>query len=466
MKLFDSLAATLREFEPLVPGEVSIYVCGPTVQSAPHIGHLRSALVYDLLARWLTSRGLRVKLVRNVTDVDDKVLEKAVDQPWWQLAYENELAFAGDYRRLGIRDVAYEPRATGHITQMLTLIDLLIERGHAYTATDGSANVYFDTASWQRYGELTNQKLEDLEGETIAEAGKRNPQDFALWKAHKPSEPESASWPSRFGAGRPGWHIECSAMASHYLGEAFDIHGGGLDLRFPHHENELAQSSAAGFGYARYWMHNGLVQVAGQKMSKSLGNSISAADLFAQVAPEVVRYYLLSAHYRSMLDYQPGVLAEAESALERIYGFLERADRVLAVTQFAERGDHSAVPAEFAEQMDDDLNVPAALAVLHECVREGNTALDEEQLREAHRLRDEIEAMLEVLGLAPSDWKRTAVDSAAHAALDVLVRELIDQRNQARNDKNFALADEIRRRLAASGIELSDDANTTHWSLS
>jgi cysteinyl-tRNA synthetase len=466
MKLYDSLAAAPREFEPLVPGQVSIYVCGPTVQSAPHIGHLRSALVYDLLARWLTSRGLRVTLIRNVTDVDDKVLEKAVDQPWWQLAYENELAFAADYRRLGISDAAYEPRATGHITQMLALIDLLIERGHAYVATDGSANVYFDTASWPRYGELTNQKLEDLEGETIAEAGKRNPQDFALWKAHKPSEPASASWPSRFGAGRPGWHIECSAMASHYLGETFDIHGGGLDLRFPHHENELAQSAAAGFGYARYWMHNGLVQVAGQKMSKSLGNSITAADLFAEVAPEVVRYYLLSAHYRSVLDYQPGVLAEAESALERIYGFLERADRVLAVTQFAQRGDNPELPAEFADQMDDDLNVPAALAVLHECVREGNTALDEEQLREAHRLRDEVEAMLSVLGLAPADWQRTASDSAAHAALDALVRELIEQRNSARSDKNFALADEIRQRLAASGIELSDDANTTHWSLS
>jgi cysteinyl-tRNA synthetase len=465
MKLYDSLAAAPREFEPLVPGEVSIYVCGPTVQSAPHIGHLRSALAYDLLARWLRSRGLRVTLVRNITDVDDKVLEKAVDQPWWQLAYENELAFAADYRRLGIADAAYEPRATGHITQMLALIDLLIERGHAYSATDGSANVYFDTASWPRYGELTNQKLEDLEGETVAEGGKRNPQDFALWKAHKASEPSSASWPSRFGAGRPGWHIECSAMASHYLGETFDIHGGGLDLRFPHHENELAQSAAAGFEYARFWMHNGLVQVAGQKMSKSLGNSISAADLFAEVAPEVVRYYLLSAHYRSVLDYQPGVLTEAESALERIYGFLERADRVLAVTQFAQRGESPELPAEFTEQMDDDLNVPAALAVLHESVREGNTALDEEQLREAHRLRDEVEAMLAVLGLAPSDWQRPAVDTAAHAALEALVRELIEQRNQARNDKNFALADDIRRRLAVSGIELSDDANTTHWSL-
>jgi cysteinyl-tRNA synthetase len=466
MKLYDSLAAAPREFEPLRPGEVSIYVCGPTVQSAPHIGHLRSALVYDLLARWLDSRGLRVTLVRNVTDVDDKVIEKAVDQPWWQLAYENELAFAADYRRLGIRDVAYEPRATGHIPQMLAFIDLLIERGHAYAATDASANVYFDTASWPRYGELTNQKPDDLEGEIVAGGGKRNPQDFALWKAHKSNEPASASWPSRFGAGRPGWHIECSAMASHYLGGTFDIHGGGLDLRFPHHENELAQSAAAGLGYARFWMHNGLVQVAGHKMSKSVGNSISAAELFQEVAPEVVRYYLMSAHYRSVLDYQPGVLAEAESALERVYGFLERADRVLSVTQFSRRGESPQMPDEFVAQMDDDLNVPAALAVLHECVREGNTALDEEQLREAHRLRDEVEAMLGVLGLAPSDWTRTAVETAAQAALEALVRELIDQRNKARTEKNFTLADEIRQRLAASGIELSDDANTTHWSLS
>jgi cysteinyl-tRNA synthetase len=461
MKLFDTRQGELREFEPLHSGAVSIYVCGPTVQSAPHIGHLRSALVYDLLARWLEASGLRVTLVRNVTDIDDKVLEKAVDQPWWQLAYENELAFASDYRRLGIRACAHEPRATGHISQMLSLIDLLIERGHAYQALDGSADVYFDTASWPSYGELTNQALADMESEEITNPAKRNPQDFALWKAQKPGEPDSASWPSRFGAGRPGWHIECSAMATHYLGESFDIHGGGLDLRFPHHENELAQSSAAGHGFAGYWMHNGLVNVGGQKMSKSLGNSISAAEMFALVAPEVVRYYLLSAHYRSVLDYQPGVLTEAESALERIYGFLERADHSLEQTQFAERGKIE-LPEEFVEQMNDDLNIPAALAVLHETVRDGNTALDEEQLREAHRMRGEVEAMLEVLGLARSDWAQT---SAADAALGELVSHLIADRNSARAQKDFARADEIRDRLLKAGIELSDDAASTHWSL-
>ena len=455
MKLFDSRTAELKPFAPLRAGEVSLYVCGPTVQAAPHIGHLRSALAYDLLSRWFTHKGLKVTLVRNVTDIDDKVLEKAVEQKtqWWSLAYQNEQVFAADYRRLGIGQPSVEPRATGHIPQMIELIETLIERGHAYRALDGSANVFFDTASWPSYGELTNQKPEDMESEAQS-AEKKRPQDFALWKAHKPSDPESASWNTPFGKGRPGWHIECSAMATHYLGEQFDIHGGGLDLRFPHHENELAQSAAAGHGFANLWLHNGLVTTAGQKMSKSLGNSVSSADLFALASPAAVRYYLLSAHYRSTLDYQPSVLAEAQSALDRVYGFLERAARV-------GNAGTGSLPAEFEREMDEDLNIPAALAVLHESVRTGNGDLDAGRNDAALIRASEALGMLGVLGLSPADW--TSSNSKEHAALDALIRSMILERNQARENKDYARADELRDRLTASGIELSDSSDNTHW---
>ena len=465
MKIFDSKSGELREFVPISFGRVGIYVCGPTVQSIAHIGHLRSALAYDVMARWLTHLGNEVTLVRNVTDIDDKVLEKAVEQKqdWWSLAYANELLFAADFRKLGIQAPSYEPRATGHIPQMLSLIANLIERGHAYRALDGSANVYFDTASWPSYGELTNQSPDDMDGQETS-ADKKRAQDFALWKAAKANEPQTAAWDSEFGRGRPGWHIECSAMASHYLGTHFDIHGGGLDLRFPHHENELAQSSAAGHGFANYWVHNGLVTVAGQKMSKSLGNSVHSSDLFALASAQTVRYYLSSAHYRSVLDYQPSVLAEAEAALGRILGFLERANRELSPTRFSEADVSIAIPADFADEMNDDFNVPAALAVVHELVRSGNSDLDEQRLREAAQKRDQVTLMLEVLGLAPAQWQSQV--SSEHQALDSLVQALIAERDRARDAKDYATADRIRDQLSAAGIELADSQNQTHWSLS
>ncbi len=455
MKLFDTRSSELRDFTPLRAGQVSLYVCGPTVQSAPHIGHLRSALAYDLLTRWFSYRGLNVTLVRNVTDIDDKVLEKATEQKtnWWSLAYQNEQVFAADYRTLGIQLPAHEPRATGHIPQMIALIETLIAKGHAYQALDGSANVYFDTESWPQYGELTNQKPEDMESEAKS-SDKKRAQDFALWKAHKSSDPETASWETPFGKGRPGWHIECSAMATHYLGEQFDIHGGGLDLRFPHHENELAQSQAAGHKFANFWLHNGLVTTSGQKMSKSLGNSVSSSDLFALASPQAVRYYLLSAHYRSSLDYQPSVLQEAQTALDRINGFLERASREAEVAK-------GALPAEFEREMDEDLNIPAALAVLHESVRAGNSDLDSGNTEAATKRASEVLGMLSVLGLAPSDWG--SGNSKEHAALDALIRSMIIERNQARENKDYARADELRDRLVASGIELSDSSDNTHW---
>ena len=462
MKLYDSRAGELRDFVPIKTGKVGIYVCGPTVQSEPHIGHLRSALAYDLLSRWLRASGLEVTLVRNVTDIDDKVLEKAqeLSVPWQQLALSNEQLFRADFAAIGIAEPETEPRATDHIPQMLELIELLISKGYAYQALDGSADVFFDTRSWPNYGELTNQRLEDMEGE-MPSAKKKNPQDFALWKAAKPAEPKTASWNSSYGPGRPGWHIECSAMSQHYLGENFDIHGGGLDLRFPHHENELAQSQAAGAKFANYWIHNGLVTTNGQKMSKSLGNSVTSKELLSLANPAAVRYYLLSAHYRSALDYQPAVLKEAATALDRLHGFLERASRELSQTKFASV-ESASFPVVFAREMNEDLNVPAALAVIHDTVREGNTQLDAGNYLQAHQIRNQVLQMLEVLGLAPSQWSQ----GSKSKELDSEIELLIAQRDQARENKDFARADEIRDQLKAAGIELSDLPSGTHWSTS
>jgi cysteinyl-tRNA synthetase len=467
IRLYDTRTQALADFVPLVDGQVGIYVCGPTVQSSPHIGHLRSALVYDLWRRWLTYRGLTVTLVRNVTDIDDKILANASgSEEWWALAYRYELEFTSGYQRLGILAPTYEPRATASVTEMQAIISRLIARGHAYPAPDDSGDVYFDTASWPAYGELTHQKPENMEAATDADPrGKRAAQDFALWKGTKPGEPESASWVSPWGAGRPGWHIECSAMSSRYLGARFDIHGGGLDLRFPHHENELAQSNAAGDAFANYWVHNGLVNVNGQKMSKSLGNSIFAAEFLDLARPLVVRYFLGSAHYRSTIDYHDGALIEAEAALDRIETFLDRVSRRLEDTRFAGSGS-PVVPTEFAEAMDDDLAVPQALAVLHDRVRAGNAALDDEDLETAARIRGEVTAMTEVLGINPDapEW-RSAAFTPGDRALSALVERLIQDRETARAARDFAAADRIRDELAEAGITVEDSPTGTHWSI-
>jgi len=467
VRLYDSRAQRLVDFTPIQPGRVGIYVCGPTVQSSPHIGHLRSALVYDQLRRWLTYRGNDVTFVRNVTDIDDKILANAegTSEEWWALAYRYELEFTAGYQKLGILAPTYEPRATASIQQMQEIIEALIERGHAYPAADASGDVYFDTSSWPTYGELTHQNPANMEAATDADPrGKRDPRDFALWKGHKPSEPASAAWPSPWGPGRPGWHIECSAMASRYLGTTFDIHGGGLDLRFPHHENELAQSTAAGHGFANYWVHNGLVNVNGQKMSKSLGNSVYAAELLAKARPIVVRYYLGAAHYRSTIDFHDGSLTEAEAALERIESFLDRADRRLADTRFAGSGAE-VVPAEFAEAMDDDLAVPQALAVLHDTVRAGNASLDAEDLHQAASARGQVLAMSEVLGINPlsPEWA-VATDQPAMVALATLIDRLLDDREAARQNRDYQTADRIRDDLVAAGITIEDTPTGAHWS--
>jgi cysteinyl-tRNA synthetase len=472
VRIYDSKEQALVDLVPRVEGKIGMYVCGPTVQSSPHIGHLRSALVYDQWRRWLSARGYDVTLVRNVTDIDDKILASASTQggeaaleQWWALAYRYELEFTAGYTRLGILPPTYEPRATASIGNMTELISRLIERGHAYPAPDGSGDVYFDTGSWSAYGDLTRQRPDDMVAAADADPrAKRDPRDFALWKGHKPDEPESAAWPSPWGAGRPGWHIECSAMSRRYLGPAFDIHGGGLDLRFPHHENELAQSSAAGDEFASYWVHNGLVNVNAQKMSKSLGNSIFAAEFLALARPIVVRYYLGSAHYRSTIDYHDGVLEEAEAALDRIEVFLRRAGQRLTGTRFSATAA-PVLPAAFTAAMDDDLSVPQALGVLHEQVRAGNAALDDENLDAAARAMGEVTAMTEVLGINPlaHEWASTGSEHAAERALATLVEQLLTAREQARKDRDFASADRIRDELAAAGIVVEDAATGSHW---
>ncbi|ANP73745.1 cysteinyl-tRNA synthetase [Cryobacterium arcticum] len=467
MRLYDSKAQALRDFLPIVPGQVGIYVCGPTVQSSPHIGHLRSALVYDQLRRWLSYRGNDVTFVRNVTDIDDKILLNAqgTTEQWWALAYRYELEFTAGYQKLGILAPTYEPRATASVQEMQNIIGRLVDAGHAYPAADESGDVYFDTQSWPAYGELTRQNPDNMEAAADADPrGKRDARDFALWKGHKEGEPSSAAWASPWGSGRPGWHIECSAMSARYLGPHFDIHGGGLDLRFPHHENELAQSTAAGDAFANYWVHNGLVNTNGQKMSKSLGNSVYAAELLDQARPIVVRYYLGAAHYRSTLDFHEGSLAEAEAALERIESFLDRADRRLADTRFAGSGVE-IVPDAFAEAMDDDLAVPQALGVLHDTVRAGNAALDAEDLHAAATARGQVLAMSEVLGINPlSPGWAVATDEPAMVALTALVERLLDDRETARQSRDYAAADRIRDELVAAGITIEDTPSGAHWS--
>ena len=457
IRLYDSAQQALVDFTPREPGRVGLYVCGPTVQSSPHIGHLRSALVYDLWRRWFEHRGLAVTLVRNVTDIDDKVLANATaDETWWALAYRVEQEFDAAYAALGIRRPTYEPRATASIPEMIALIERLVANGHAYAA---AGDVYFDTASFPAYGALTLQRVADMEDAADADPrGKRSPQDFALWKGRKDGEPESASWTTPWGPGRPGWHIECSAMSTRYLGPEFDIHGGGLDLRFPHHENELAQSHAAGDPFARHWLHNGLVSTGGQKMSKSLGNSFFAADLLGGTRPIVARYLLASAHYRSTLEFSEATLAEAAAAFERIETFLQRAERMLGAVTPGE------VPAAFGAALDDDLGVPQGLAELHGAVRAGNTALDAGDSDAARERAAEVAAMLGALGLDPraSEWAAAGPGPEA-AALDALVRELLEQRQAARAAKDFAGADGVRDRLATAGITIEDTPAGARW---
>ena len=440
---------------PLEPGKASIYLCGLTVQGPPHIGHVRNWVTIDILRRWLEHSGHSVTYVRNVTDIDDKILTKSADagEQWWELAYRNERAIHQAQSLLGVLPPTYEPRATGHITEMIELMERLISSGHAY-ASDG--DVFFDVASYPAYGALSGQRVDEMlpAGDSAGDTRKRDPRDFALWKGHKDGEPETASWPTPWGRGRPGWHLECSAMATKYLGPAFDIHGGGLDLVFPHHENEIAQSKAAGDGFANYWLHNAMLTMAGEKMSKSLGNTLSVVELAKHWRPVELRYYLGSANYRSVMEYSPEALQEAKTAYERIENFLARAT-----------GHDSAatLPEAFAAALDDDLGVPRALGVVHETVRAGNAALDAGDEQTAVTARTQVELMLTLLGLAPAQWPTAGGDLAT--VVDDLVSVVLEQRTAARERKDYAASDAIRDQLTAAGVLIEDTPTGPRWTI-
>jgi len=458
--LYDTSSRSLREFVPIESGKAGIYLCGATVQAPPHVGHIRSGVAFDVLRRWLIARGYDVTFIRNITDIDDKIINKAKDEgvPYWLLAMRNERAFADAYEVLGCLAPTYEPRATGHITEMVTLMQRLIAGGHAYEL---NGDVYFDVKSFTAYGSLSGQRPDEMVSSADSEAmGKRDARDFAMWKSVKPGEP---SWPAPFGDGRPGWHIECSAMAEKYLGANFDIHGGGLDLIFPHHENEIAQSQAAGGGFANYWMHNAWVTTAGEKMSKSLGNSLLVSEVVKRIRPIDLRYYLVSVHYRSMLEYSDASVQEAGQAFRRIEGFLTRAAEFLDA---AAQTVATSRPAQFDVAMDDDLSVAQACAVIHDTVRAGNAALTDQDRDAVTTAYSSVLGMLDVLGLHPRDWpEASGADGQTTAVIDGLVQALLQQRQDARARKDFEAADAIRQGLDAMGIRIEDTPQGARWTL-
>jgi cysteinyl-tRNA synthetase len=452
LRLYDTATRQTREFQPLVPGKVSIYLCGATVQAAPHIGHVRSGLNFDVLQRWLIAgHSYDVMFIRNVTDIDDKILANATREgmPWWALAMKYERAFADAYAALNCLLPTYEPRATGHITQMIELMERLIGLGHAYVP--GNGDVYLSVRSIDNYLALSGQKLDDLQPASDSDKPdevsiKKDPRDFALWKSAKP------------GNGRPGWHLECSAMIKAYLGESFDIHGGGLDLIFPHHENEIAQSTAAGYGFAQLWMHNAWVTLSGEKMSKSLGNSLRVEEILKATRGVELRWYLNSAHYRSMIEFSPEALAEAATGYRRIENFIKRAEEQISETFKAAR-----VPDAFAAALDDDLAVPQALAVIAEHVRDGNTALAANDAASIRKNLGTVRAMLSILGCDPHEgpWAKNSTDLTE--VVDSLIGVVLAQRASARDRKDWAAADLIRDEIAAAGIQIEDSPSGSRW---
>ena len=458
LRLYNTATREVADFHSLKTAQVGIYLCGATVQAPPHVGHVRSGVNFDILRRWLTAIGYNVTFIRNVTDIDDKILHKAAHEEiaWWAVAQKYERAFTEAYRSLNVLPPTYEPRATGHITQMIQLMELLIANGSAYAP--GNGDVYLDVRQLKSYLTLSNQKLDDLQSAEDADLTyKKDPRDFALWKAARAGDP---SWPTPWGAGRPGWHLECSAMAHAYLGETFDIHGGGLDLIFPHHENEIAQSQSAGWGFANIWMHNAWVTASGEKMSKSLGNSLQVHEILKSVRGIELRWYLGSAHYRSMLEFSFEALEEASVNFRRIEGFLKRATDLLGETP------EGVISPGFSEAMNEDLAVPTALAVVAEIMRVGNTALASGDLAGVRIAAAEIRGALAILGCDPFDPIFATVSAANNDVLDGLVALALEQRAAARARKDFAAADAIRDQIAMLGVVIEDTATGTRWSIS
>ena len=457
LNLYNTADRAVSKFVPLSPGKVGIYLCGATVQAPPHIGHIRSGVNFDILRRWLTAIGYDVTFVRNVTDIDDKILHKAVHEeiPWWAVAMKYERAFSDAYAALNVMPPTYEPRATGHITQMIQLMEKLIANGSAYAP--GNGDVYLEVRKLKSYLTLSNQKLDDLQSAEDADLTfKKDPRDFALWKAAKPGDP---SWPTPWGDGRPGWHLECSAMAHAYLGEAFDIHGGGLDLIFPHHENEIAQSESAEWAFANIWMHNAWVTTSGEKMSKSLGNSLQVMEILKKVRGIELRWYLGSAHYRSMLEFSFEALEESAVNFRRVEGFLQRAHEIL------KKEIEPSISAQFATAMNNDLAVPQALADISELVRIGNTAITDNDLAALAKSAGEVRGALEILGCDPFDPIFADSNSSKTEILDGLISLALAQRNAARARKDFAASDEIRDSLTALGITIEDTPTGSRWTV-
>ena len=467
LHLHDTAARAVREFTPITPGRVSVYLCGATVQAPPHIGHLRSAVCFDVLIRWLEACGYQVTFCRNVTDIEDKILRTAqrAGVPPWLLAERNQRAFSWAYDAVGCRPPDVEPRATGHIPEMIVLIRRLIERGHAYPA---AGDVYFDISSYPAYGALSGQRLDQMRpAEDSDDSGaKRDPRDFTLWKAAKPGEPY---WETPWGPGRPGWHLECSAMATKYLGPSFDIHGGGMDLIFPHHENEIAQSRGAGDDFAQYWLHNGLLGLAGEKMSKSGGNSLLVTDVLARVRPAELRYYLVQAHYRSLLEFSEDALDEAAAAYQRIERFVVRASEMLGHGEGPGRddGEPADLPVSFRSAMDEDLAVPSALAAVHACVRDGNHALAAADKAGARASLVSVRVMLDVLGLDPlaPRWSGAGAGDRLRDVVGALVTLTLQQRDAARARRDYATSDAIRDGLEEIGVVVEDTPEGPRWEL-
>lgn len=460
VKIYDTAVRTLREFTPLEPGKVGIYLCGATVQAPPHVGHIRSGVAFDVVRRWLTANGFDVTFIRNVTDIDDKIIHNAGhdDVEYWVVASRNEREFTDAYNALGCLPPTHEPRATGHIPEMIELMQEIIDKNHGY-AQDG--DVYFDVRSDTAYGSLSGQKVDDmLAAEDAAASRKRDPRDFAMWKGAKPGEP---LWNTPWGPGRPGWHIECSAMARKYLGRSFDIHAGGIDLIFPHHENEIAQSKAAGDGFAQYWMHNAWVTTSGEKMSKSLGNSLQVGEVLKRIPALHLRYYLAGSHYRSMLEYSDAAVQEAGQGFMRITGFINRAMEALEIEVIDP--DLTTLNPKFIEEMNTDFGVSNAIAVIHEVVREGNTSLTNEDFNAVKSRVISVVSMLDVLGMNPLDPMWATATGNDQEIIGGLVQVAINQRKEARERKDYAAADEIRADLERIGIALEDTKDGVRWSV-